>query len=213
MVPGPDLPTVHEDGGGAIVDHPHNFLDHFDDGSLNGIPNSAPPHLGANIQPEFSITKLTPNGHPPRDGSLHKSLPHLNSNGAFWPPLKAIPLASYYKVHRVPSLDSLTAMAEEQDGVHAIELPQSEPSHVEEPQEKLPPNGVHNKILENVIRTPGRQPSPQPTHLSVPGSSQHRVLPEQGSGYVAPKFEGKEQQMDQGERQLIFPLPCRSLLG
>lgn len=54
-----------------------------------------------------------------------------------------------------------------------------------------------NKLLESVIRTPGRQPSPQPTHLSVPGSVQRHVLQETGPGYVAPKFEGKEAQMEQ----------------
>ncbi|GAB7357130.1 hypothetical protein MBLNU459_g7928t3 [Dothideomycetes sp. NU459] len=58
------------------------------------------------------------------------------------------------------------------------------------------PNGVKNKLLEQVIRTPDRQPSPQPTHLSVPGSHYPRVLQEQGSGYVAPLFEGKTQQME-----------------
>lgn len=54
-----------------------------------------------------------------------------------------------------------------------------------------------NKLLEQVIRTPNRQPSPQPTHLNVPGASQHQVVRETGSGYVAPKFEGKQKQMDQ----------------
>jgi glutamate dehydrogenase len=58
-----------------------------------------------------------------------------------------------------------------------------------------------NKLLEKVVRTPGRQPSPQPTHLSVPGSNpaslQSHVLSETGSGYVAPKFEGKEKQMEE----------------
>ena len=78
----------------------------------------------------------------------------------------------------------------------AVKLPRRESTA--EPPERLPENGLHNKILEHVVRTPGRQPSPQPTHLSVPGSSQHRVLHEEGSGYVAPKFEGKELQMDQG---------------
>ena len=72
------------------------------------------------------------------------------------------------------------------------EIPRSETSSTE------PPNGVHNKLLEQVIRTPGRQPSPQPTHLSVPGPAQPRVLHEEGSGYVAPKFEGKDLQMEQG---------------
>ena len=54
-----------------------------------------------------------------------------------------------------------------------------------------------NKLLDKVVRTPGRQPSPQPTHLSVPGTVQRHVLHESGSGYVAPKFEGKEQQMEE----------------
>ncbi|KAF2876732.1 NAD-specific glutamate dehydrogenase [Massariosphaeria phaeospora] len=58
-----------------------------------------------------------------------------------------------------------------------------------------------NKLLEQVIRTPDRRPSPQPTHLSVSGSghSTPRVLPQEGSGgsgYVAPNFEGKAKQME-----------------
>ncbi|ODH47434.1 hypothetical protein GX48_06470 [Paracoccidioides brasiliensis] len=52
-----------------------------------------------------------------------------------------------------------------------------------------------NKQLEMVIRTPGRQPSPQPTHLGIPGGT-HRVLSEEGPGYVAAKFEGKKKQME-----------------
>lgn len=56
---------------------------------------------------------------------------------------------------------------------------------------------VHNKLLDNVTRTPGRQPSPQPTHLGIPGGT-HRVLSEEDPGYVAEKFEGKQKQMDQG---------------
>ena len=60
----------------------------------------------------------------------------------------------------------------------------------------LQPNGSSNKILEQIAHTPDRQPSPQPTHLSVPGTHTPRVLHEKGSGYVAPKFEGKEQQME-----------------
>ncbi|KAF2724361.1 NAD-dependent glutamate dehydrogenase [Polychaeton citri CBS 116435] len=61
------------------------------------------------------------------------------------------------------------------------------------------PNGIKpvNPLVERVIRTPGRQPSPQPTHLSVPGGAPHNVVHEQGTGYVAPKFEGKEQQMQE----------------
>ena len=55
--------------------------------------------------------------------------------------------------------------------------------------------GPHNKLLEQVVRTPDRLPSPQPTHLNVPNHA-HRVLHEEGSGYVAPKFEGKAEQME-----------------
>ncbi|EGD95276.1 NAD+ dependent glutamate dehydrogenase, partial [Trichophyton tonsurans CBS 112818] len=58
-----------------------------------------------------------------------------------------------------------------------------------------------NKQLESVVRTPGRQPSPQPTHLGIPGGT-HRVLAEQGPGYVAAKFEGKEAQMVAVSEQL-----------
>lgn len=61
-----------------------------------------------------------------------------------------------------------------------------------------------HKLLEQVIRTPGRQPSPQPTHLGVPGASHgnhSRILHEKGVGYVAPKFDGKEQQMEEGEHE------------
>lgn len=59
-----------------------------------------------------------------------------------------------------------------------------------------------NKHLDSVIRTPGRQPSPQPTHLGIPGGT-HRVLSEEGSGYVSAVFEGKEKQMEAGEHD-----PC-----
>lgn len=103
-------------------------------------------------------------------------------------------------------------MVDERHGTQPVELPKSEPAHIEDPQDKSPPsNGVHNKLLDHVIRTPGRQPSPQPTHLSVPGSGQHRMLQEQGSGYVAPKFEGKEQQMDQGK--VSVGAPCQDPLA
>lgn len=53
-----------------------------------------------------------------------------------------------------------------------------------------------NKALDKIAGSPGRQPSPQPMHLSVPGPHYTRVLPEDGSGYIAPVFEGKEQQME-----------------
>ena len=82
------------------------------------------------------------------------------------------------------------------EDAQSLKLPRRE-STTEAPPD-LPPNGIHNKLLEQVVRTPGRLPSPQPTHLSVPGP-QSRVLHEHGSGYVAPKFDGKESQMDQGK--------------
>jgi hypothetical protein len=122
----------------------------------------------------------------------------LTSNVAFWSPLKAIPLASYYKLHRVPSLTAMTEPDSSDGDMEPVQLPRRESTV--EPQERLPQNGVHNKLFDHVIRTPERRPSPQPTHLSVPGPSSHKVLHEEGSGYVAPKFEGKELQMDQGMR-------------
>jgi glutamate dehydrogenase len=68
------------------------------------------------------------------------------------------------------------------------------------------PNGIgpypQQKLLDVVVRTPGRLPSPQPTLLGVQGtnlSNNSRILHEPGPGYVAPKFEGKEQQKEDGE--------------
>lgn len=142
----------------------------------------------------------------PQNLTLPTSPKQLPSNGGFWPPLKAIPLSSFYKLHRVPSLTAMSVPG--QEDAHAIELPRSEPMSNLEPHQTLPQNGIiHNKLLEQVVRTPGRLPSPQPTHLSVPGPSQHRVLHEEGSGYVAPKFEGKELQMEQGTREIYLATP------
>lgn len=69
----------------------------------------------------------------------------------------------------------------------------------------VPPGPLQNKLVQQVIRTPDRQPSPQPTLLGVPGASQsnqslHKILSDHSSGYVAPKFEGKKHQMEAGER-------------
>ena len=172
-------------------------------------------------------SKLTPHHLPIQSLDINAAANPLTSNGAFWSPLKAIPLASYYKLHRVPSLSNMaktdlddvsasqlprsesTVESPEQESEkgtrHAVKLPRRESTA--EPPERLPENGPHNKILEHIVRTPGRQPSPQPTHLSVPGSSQHKVLHEEGSGYVAPKFEGKELQMDQGMPFPSIPMP------
>lgn len=60
----------------------------------------------------------------------------------------------------------------------------------------------HNKILDNVAGSSLRHPSPQPTHLGIPGGGQHRILSEEDPGYVAAKFEGKEKQMEQVLDQL-----------
>jgi glutamate dehydrogenase len=70
-----------------------------------------------------------------------------------------------------------------------------------------PVNGVTGaqvaaqKLLGQNLPTSDRRPSPNPTHLNVPGSghSTPRIIPQEGaggSGYVAPKFEGKAQQME-----------------
>lgn len=67
------------------------------------------------------------------------------------------------------------------------------------------PTAPVNKHLDAVIRTPGRQPSPQPTHLGIPGGS-HRVLSEEDPGYVAAKFEGKQKQMETGRLQNLQEL-------
>jgi glutamate dehydrogenase len=62
---------------------------------------------------------------------------------------------------------------------------------------------ITNKLVDQVIRIPGREPSPQPTHVSVPGVNNgynpHRVLRSATVGYVAPKFEGKKTQMEEGQ--------------
>lgn len=73
------------------------------------------------------------------------------------------------------------------------------------PESTLPPV---NKSLEQVVRTPGRQPSPQPVHFSVPlhqngkvngnGGNGHRVLRSATVGYIAPEFKGKKEQIVQG---------------
>ena len=189
MVPDLQRAAPTEEGGEADVDRFRLF---DETNNVNCTPTLTNRHL--------STTKLVSDYVPTTEIGLNPSQQELTSNGGFWPHLKAIPLAAYYKLHRVPSLP---AMEQDPNGAHAIELPRSEPMpspepQAQEPQEKAPHNGIHNKLLEHVVRTPGRQPSPQPTHLSVPGSSQHRILHEEGFGYVAPKFEGKELQMDQG---------------
>ena len=148
-------------------------------------------------------TKLIANTlYPNSPTELHPSektvFPKL---GPWTAPLQAVPLASYYKLHRVPSLNAMTepraSSAQEE-----VKLPRKE-SGAEMPADSLS-NGVHSKILDQEVRTPGRQPSPQPIHLSVPGPGSHRILQEHGPGYVAPKFEGKDLQMEQGMVETYF---------
>lgn len=192
----PDLHPSGNDGSGGVEVERCRFFDTSNSGNGNGISH--------NLRQTNSATKVIPRPFPAQNSNsfnCHHSFQErlVNNCAAYWQPLKAIPLASYYKLHRVPSLDSLEVMAEEQDDAQPIELPQNEPTVIEQPQDKVAQDGIQNKILEQVVRTPGRLPSPQPTHLTVPTPGQHRVLHEEGSGYVAPKFEGKELQMDQGE--------------
>jgi glutamate dehydrogenase len=60
-----------------------------------------------------------------------------------------------------------------------------------------------NKLVEEVGRTPGRQPSPQPAHFSVPykngNGNGNRILRSATVGYIAPEFKGKKAQMLQGK--------------
>ena len=62
--------------------------------------------------------------------------------------------------------------------------------------QRYPP---HNKHLDHAVGNALRQPSPQPTHLGIPGTPQHRVLSEEDPGYIAATFEGKQKQMEQGQ--------------
>ncbi|KAJ5779169.1 Glutamate/phenylalanine/leucine/valine dehydrogenase C-terminal [Penicillium paradoxum] len=59
----------------------------------------------------------------------------------------------------------------------------------------------HNKHLDHAVGQALRQPSPQPTHLGIPGTP-HRVLSEEDPGYIAATFEGKQKQMEQVMDQL-----------
>ena len=59
---------------------------------------------------------------------------------------------------------------------------------------------LQKKHLQKAISVPGREPSPRPTHLDVPGKvtdhAPSHVLLETDVGYVALEFKGKEQQMN-----------------
>ena len=196
------MPCPADPPGGPAVEVERFHLLH--DSSNNYINGHCAP--GNTFHPPFTASKLISHPLPAQNLSLNGSTPVLNGSGALFPALKAIPLATYYKLHRVPSLSSMAEA--DSDDMDVVQLPRRE-STSDPPPERAPPNGLHNKILEQVVRTPGRQPSPQPTHLSVPGSSQPRVLHEEGSGYVAPKFEGKDLQMEQGMETLVKDRPLR----
>ncbi|QSZ35790.1 hypothetical protein DSL72_006912 [Monilinia vaccinii-corymbosi] len=63
-----------------------------------------------------------------------------------------------------------------------------------------------HKLVEQTIRTPGRQPSPQPTHFNIAhrngNGSGHRVLRSATVGYVAPEFKGRTEQMSKVREQI-----------
>lgn len=63
----------------------------------------------------------------------------------------------------------------------------------------------HNKHLDHAVGAALRQPSPQPTHLGIPGTpgTPHRILSEEDPGYIAATFEGKQKQMEQGEHRTM----------
>lgn len=180
-VPDPPVATLADPEGGAVGGHFHFVeADHVNikSPSTANHPCAYPTTTSQSFERKCST----------------EILPH--ANGTSFTSLKAVPLSSYYRLHRVPSPAAMSEADSGTDDTQAVKLPRRE-STTEAP-EQVPRNGLHNKLLEQVVRTPGRQPSPQPTHLSVPGSGQPRVLHEQGSGYVAPIFEGKESQMEEG---------------
>ncbi|KAK6358755.1 NAD-dependent glutamate dehydrogenase [Orbilia blumenaviensis] len=57
---------------------------------------------------------------------------------------------------------------------------------------------AHRNFLPPTLtsKDESRHPSPSPFHLSIPGGTTRRIITDTSSGYVAPKFEGKEQQME-----------------
>lgn len=72
-----------------------------------------------------------------------------------------------------------------------------------------PDRTPNHKLVDQLLKSPDRQPSPQPTHFSVPyrngkngmngNGNGHRVLRSATVGYVAPEFKGKQAQMVEGE--------------
>jgi glutamate dehydrogenase len=89
------------------------------------------------------------------------------------------------------------------DYTEPVEFESLEPSVID----TMTTNGVTpvNKQLKAVLgeTDPSRHPSPQPTHFSVPistnGNNGHRVLRSATVGYIAPEFKGRAEQMNAGE--------------
>lgn len=65
------------------------------------------------------------------------------------------------------------------------------------------PTSPSHKQVDDIVRSPGRKPSPQPMHFSVPpkngNGNGHRILRSATVGYIAPEFKGKAAQMLQGK--------------
>jgi len=62
----------------------------------------------------------------------------------------------------------------------------------------MPGVGIIRSISPTKIGhlTPGRQPSPKPTNLKLPTRCQRRSIQDNGPGYIAGAFAGREDQMD-----------------
>lgn len=65
-----------------------------------------------------------------------------------------------------------------------------------------------NPLIEQIIRTPGRAPSPQPTRFGTNGANNNinadeynacRARQSSTIGYIAPKFAGRKAQMETGQ--------------
>lgn len=99
---------------------------------------------------------------------------------------------------RVPVFDHLP-----DDGEPGFDCELETMANVQSP---LPhsPTSKPNRLLESIKQSPGRHPSPQPAHLSYPKNANgngngHRVLRSATVGYIAPAFEGKQEQIAEGE--------------
>jgi hypothetical protein len=73
-----------------------------------------------------------------------------------------------------------------------------------------------NKKIAQLTTSPGRQPSPQPTHVSLPyrngNGNGHRVLRSATVGYTAPEFKGKKDQMELGMTMVYGQSSCSNIV-